>query len=158
MNNNLDTLVFQNHDTYVYYPKPLLNSEHKIILPPVNNNDKDIVSYSSFTTELYTNGVMSGVIKFNRFERDDTNLTIPSPQINNFDVITDTFLVTLTTSKGILNFNFSAELVKGTRLYVIGQTFSTYATYKSNDYNKYLYVKIEINADQDDYRVVTVSY
>jgi hypothetical protein len=60
----------------VYYPKPLLNSEHKIILPPVSN-DKNIVSYSSFSTELYTNGVINGVIKFNRFETDDTNLTIP---------------------------------------------------------------------------------
>jgi hypothetical protein len=62
INNNIDNLIFANHDTFVYYPLPLLASEHKINLPPVNTS-VDNVTYSSFNTDLYNQGLKVGKFK-----------------------------------------------------------------------------------------------
>ena len=147
LDNNLDTMTFYNHDTYVFYPAPLLFSEHRISLPPVND-DTDIVIYSSFKTDIYSNGVKDGLIKVNKFQRNSAN-----------DETADLIAIyTFVTSKGILNFNYSNSLVIKSNLFVIGQNISTYATYKSGIYSKYLYVKIHINIENNDYRVITISY
>lgn len=147
MNNNIDNLTFQNHETYIYYSAPILNSEHRINLEPVFN-DPDSVYYSSYITDLYDNENKAGTFKVNRFTRNIEN----EPQSSL------TFIGTLSTSKGTLIFNYGATIIKNTNLYVLNQNIITYATYKSNFYSKFLHVKIDINVDNDDYRVVTISY
>ena len=146
--NNLDNMTFENNDTYHYYTEPLLASEHKTSLKAVDS-DTDNVDYSSLETDLcINNNIIVGKIKFNRFQRVDesSNKNISS------------FLVTLITPNGLLNFNYSAILNNNTNLYVVGQSFSTYATYKSGIYSNYLYVKINIIVNNNNYRIVTVSY
>ena len=147
MNNNIDNLVFQNHDTYVYYSAPLLNSEHRLTLPPVNQ-DPDIVFYSSYITDLYVNGNKNGTFKVNRFTREEFNdkLTIV------------TFIATITTEYGTLMINYAGNIITSNDLYALGQNFITYATYKSGIYAKYLNVKVSINVPEFDYRVITISY
>jgi len=149
MNNNIDNLVFQNHDTYVYYSGPLLASEHRVSLPNVYPNpDPDTVFYSSYITDIYTNGIKDGTFKVNRFTRQDANDPIS----------TLTFIGTLSTPKGVLVFNYAGDIIAVNNLYVIGQNFTSYATYKGGEYGKYLNVKVNIDASYNDYRVVTVSY
>ena len=174
-NNNIDNLVFQNHDTcgqrsklannvgraqlrehwvhrqadtYVYETAPFVNdSVHRIVLPAVTT-DPDSVTYESYLTNLTTNGILSGTFKVNRFTRDNPNTNIS----------TVTFLGTLSTTKGTLVFNYAGNIDVFNNLYVLNQDFITYATYKGGDYSKYLYVKISINVSDNDYRVVTISY
>ena len=146
-NNNIDNMVFTNHETYFYYSKPLLLSEHAIKLPPVFN-DPDNVTYSSFSTPIYNNEKPCGTYKVNRFLRD---------QIIDNESIT-TFIGTFITPKGTLVINYAANLVTSNQLYVVGQNFVTYATYKSGDYAKYLYVKVSIDVSENNFRVVTISY
>jgi hypothetical protein len=148
MNNNIDNLVFQNHDTYVYYSEPILLSENRVKLPAVVNNNNDIVFYSNYITDIYTNGVKNGLFNVNRFTRQDAN----------DDISTLTFIGTLTTPLGTLVFNYAGEIIKNNNLYVIGQNFVSYATYKGGEYGKYLNVKVSIDVSNNSYRVVTVSY
>ena len=147
MNNNIDDLIFQHHDTYVYYSGPLLNSEHRINLEPINN-DPDNVYYSSYITDLYVNEKKDGTYKVNRFTRNLTDEPLSSLL----------FIGTITTSKGTLIFNYGATILTNNNLYVLNQNLTTYATYKSDFYSKFLNVKININIQNNDYRVVTISY
>jgi hypothetical protein len=110
--------------------------------------DLDKVNYSSFITPLYVNGQISGSWKVNRYQRENSNENLS----------TSTFIGTLTTSKGTLVINYAAEIINDNNLYVIGQDFVTYATYKSGEYSKYLNVKVRIDVSYNDYRVVTISY
>jgi len=147
-NNNIDNLIFQNHDTYVYETKPFVNdSVHLIVLPPVNQ-DPDTVTYESYLTLLTTNGVNTGTFKVNRFTREQ-----PLDKLS-----TVTFLGTITTAKGTLVFNYAGNILTNNNLYVLTQNFVSYATYKGGDYGQYLNVKISIDASHNDYRVVTISY
>lgn len=146
-NNNIDNQIFHNHDTYVYYSKPLLESEHITTLEPINK-DLDTVTYSNFITHLYVNGEISGNYKVNRFQRD----------IFDVDLSTSTFIGTITTNKGTLIINYAGEIIKNNNLYLLGQKFTTYATYKSGEYLKYLNVKVSIDVSNNDYRVMTISY
>lgn len=147
-NNNIDNLVFQNHDTYVYETAPFVNdSVHRIVLPAVTI-DPDTVSYESYFTNLTTNGIPSGTFKVNRFTRNNPNT----------DISNVTFIGTISTTKGTLVFNYAGNINTSNNLYVLNQDFITYATYKGDEYGKYLNVKISINASNNDYRVVTISY
>ena len=49
-NNNINTLTFDNHDTYVYYVDELLKSTQQVILTPTNTEDTDTVTYRSIET------------------------------------------------------------------------------------------------------------
>ena len=147
-NNNIDNLVFENHDTYVYETAPFVNdSVHRIVLPAVTT-DPDSVTYESYLTNLTTNGILSGTFKVNRFTRNN-----PATEKSNI-----TFLGTLNTTKGTLVFNYAGNINVFSNLYVLNQDFTTYATYKGGEYGKYLNVKININVENNDYRVVTISY
>ena len=142
--NNINTLTFDNHDTYVYYVDELLKSRQEVILTPTNAEDTDIVSYRSNEVNLYTNGVNNGVIKFNDFLRSDQNLFI------------GTAICTIITSDGILMCDFAIERnLSGVPKKSI-QTKSL-ATYKSGKYANYINVEIQIDRE-DTYRIVTISY
>ena len=148
MSNNIDNLVFQNHDTYVYESGPFVNdSVHRIVLPAVKLSP-DTVTYESYFTNITTNGIPTGTFKVNRFTRND-----PITETSNL-----TFLGTLSTMKGTLVFNYAGDINVFSNLYVLDQDFTTYATYKGGEYGKYLNVKININVANNDYRVVTISY
>jgi hypothetical protein len=148
MNNNIDNLIFDNHDTYVYFSKPILASEHRVNLPAVFNDD-DIVYYSSYVEDLQNNGLVVGTFKPNRFTRNEVSES----------KIIVTFIGTIVINdKGTLVFNYASEIETGTNLYVVGQSFNAFATYKGGFYSKYLNVKISIDASNNDYRVVTISY
>ena len=147
MNNNIDNLVFQNHDTYVYYSRPLLISEHRVNVPPVNQ-DLDNVYYSSYITDLFVNGNIDGTYKVNRFTRQNLNDNLSNV----------TFIGTITTSKGTLVINYAGNIITSNNLYVLGQNFTTFATYKGGIYSQYINVKVSIDVSHNDYRVVTISY
>jgi len=68
-NNSINTLTFENHDTYVYYVDELLKSRQIVELTPTNPEDIDTVIYRSNEINLFTNGVNNGIIKFNDFIR-----------------------------------------------------------------------------------------
>ena len=51
-NNNINTLTFKNHDTYIYYADELLKSRQQVILTPTNPEDTDTVIYGSVESNL----------------------------------------------------------------------------------------------------------
>ena len=146
MNNNINTLTFDNHDTYIYYLDEILKSDQLVKLTPINQEDTDTDTYTSKEANLYTNGVKKGVVipnTFNRFELNP-NMTISST------------LGTIITSDGILMCDFAIERnLSGVPKKSI-QTKSL-ATYKSGKYANYINVEIQIDRE-DTYRIVTISY
>jgi hypothetical protein len=140
-NNNINTLTFNNHDTYVYYLDELTKSTQLLTLTPTNPEDIDTVIYTSRETNLFTNGVNNGVIKFNSFNR--SNLKNP---LNS----------TIITKDGILIFNFVSER-NSSGIITTGIIIKTLATYKSGKYANYINVEIQIDVE-DGYRIVTISY
>ena len=68
-------------------------------------------------------------------------------KVVNEDISIDTLLVTLITSKGNLVINFAVKMIKNK--YVINENIVT---------SKYSNVKVSINAINNDYRIVTISY
>ena len=73
--NNFNTLTFENHDTYIFYPAGILTSEHQVKLTPINPDNTDIVEYESFETTLFTNGIKKGVLKYNTFDTAEPIIT-----------------------------------------------------------------------------------
>jgi len=136
-NNNINTLTFNNHDTYVYYLDELTKSTQLVTLTPTNPEDIDTVIYTSRETNLFTNGV----IKFNSFNR--SNLKNP---LNS----------TIITKDGILIFNFVSER-NSSGIITTGIIIKTLATYKSGKYANYINVEIQIDIE-DGYRILTISY
>jgi hypothetical protein len=146
--NNINTLTFENHDTYVYYVDELLKSQQKVILTPTNVEDTDIVTYTSEEVNLFTNGVNKGVIKFNDFNR--------SKLLNLNNLITPT-IVTIITTDGILMGNYANERILSSIVATTGKQMKTLATYKSGKYANYINVEIQVDYE-DTYRIVTISY
>jgi len=146
-NNNIDNIKLNNHDTYVYYTKNLFESEQIVKLSPVIK-DKSLVTYSSFSTDLFTNGIKDGIFEVNRFFRF----------LKNQDIKISTFIATIITSRGTLTINYAGFLLTDSGLYVKGQNFTTFATYKSGEYANYINVKVSIDVSDDTFRVVTISY
>ena len=144
--NNINTLTFDNHDTYVYYVDELLKSPQQVILTPTNTEDTDTVTYRSLETNLFTNGIKNGIIKANTFDRYNLNQNI---------TINST-IVTIVTSDGILMFNYATEK-NSSNFTKTGKQMKTLATYKSGKYANYLNVEIQIDFE-DGYRIVTISY
>ncbi len=145
MNNNINTLTFDNHDTYIYYKEEILNSEQLVKLTPTNPDDTDIVLYTSWESNLFTNGINSGIIKYNSFDRVKLN-----------DITIDSSIGTIITKDGILMFNL-ASAVDPNFLTLSNVQSKSLATYKSGEYAKYLNVEIQINFE-DTYRIITISY
>jgi len=145
--NNINNIKLNNHDTYVYYIDSLFESEQIVKLSPVLC-DKSNVIYSSLSTNLFTNGIKDGIFEVNRFFRINKNE----------DITNSTFIATIITSKGVLTFNFSGFLLTQNLLFVKGQTFTSFATYKSGDYANYINVRISISFSDDLFRVITISY
>ena len=145
-NNNINTLTFENHDTYIYYIDKLLKSAQQVILTPTNAEDTDTVTYASIETNLFTNGVNNGVIKFNGFDRNNLNQNITI----------GTSIATIITNDGILMYNLATER-NSSKITISGTQFKTLATYKSGKYANYINVEIELNFE-DTYRIVTISY
>jgi hypothetical protein len=139
-NKNINTLTFENHDTYIYYVDDLLKSRQIVGLTPINPEDTDNVTYLSIEGTLYTNSVKSGVIKFNDFIR------------NKFSSI----IITIITDDGILMANFASGL-DSKSLFNSNTQIKTLATYKSDKYTNYLNVEIQVDF-QDGYRIVAISY
>ena len=146
MNNNINTLTFDNHDTYIYYVDELQKSRQQVILSPTNPEDTDIVTYSSGETNLYTNGVITGVWKGNGFRRDNLNSNMPI----------SSSIGTIVTNDGILMFNYATE-ISSKKLTTTGIQTKTLATYKFGKYANYINVEIQIDTE-DTYRIVTISY
>ena len=145
--NNINTLTFDNHDTYIWYNDDLLKSNQAVILTPTNQEDTDIVNYTSREAPLFTNGVKNGVIKFNSFNR--SNL------LNLNNTITPT-IGTLITNDGILMYNIADEQnLSG--LSTTGTQAKSLATYKSGKYANYINVEIQVDFE-DTYRIITISY
>ena len=145
INNNINTLTFENHDTYIYYNNEALKSRQIIELTPTNPEDTDTVSYRSTEINLFTNGVNNGVIKFNSFIR--------SKLLNN---VFNSAIVTIITNDGILMYN-TASGRNSSGFTTTGTQYKTLATYKSGKYANYLNVEIQID-NEDTYRIVTISY
>ena len=145
-NNNINTLTFENHDTYIYYVDELLKSTQQVILTPTNSDDTDTVRYQSREVNLFTNGVNNGVIKFNDFLRRNLN--------DNINI--GTSIITIVTNDGILMFNYANETYS-TGLTITGVQMKSLATYKSGKYANYINVEIQIDIE-DAYRIVTISY
>ena len=144
--NNINTLTFDNHDTYIYYSDENLKSTQQVILTPTNPEDTDTVTYASRETNLYTNGVNNGVIKTNVFNRFILN---PNKTISSS-------IVTIITNDGILMYNLANEknLVG---IVTTGIQTKSLATYKSGKYANYINVEIQ-NDREDTYRILTISY
>ena len=144
--NNINTLTFDNHDTYVYYVDEFVKSIQQVILTPTNLEDTDIVTYRSGETNLYTNGVNNGVIKGNGFSRYNlnSNMTITSS------------IGTIVTNDGILMYN-EATVNNLLNLTITGTQLKTLVTYKSGKYANYINVEIQF-VYEDDYRILTISY
>ena len=142
---NINTLTFNNHDTYIYYADTVLKSSHIVTLIPTNPEDTDTVIYRSNETNLFTNGVNNGIIKFNDFIR--TKL---------LNSIFNSTIITIITDDGILISNVANEL-NSKILYKSGKQIKTLATYKSGKYENYINVEIQIDTE-DTYRIVTISY
>jgi len=143
MQNNNNTLTFDNHDTYVYYVDEFSKSRQQVFLAPTNPDDTDIVRYTSREANLFTNGVNNGIIKLNSFNR------------NNLNVIGDinTRIGTIITDDGILMYNYASQ----SQSFLVGTQIKTLATYKSSKYANYINVEIQI-AFEDTYNVITISY
>ena len=144
--NNINTLTFDNHDTYIYYVDEFLKSRQQVILTPTNPEDKDTVRYVSEETNLFTNGVKNGVIKFNTFNRFNLNQT---------KAITST-IGTIITNNGILMGNVATER-NSSCITTTGIQIKSLATYKSGKYANYINVEIQINFE-NGYRILTISY
>jgi hypothetical protein len=65
--NNVNTLTFDNHDTYIFYSAGILTSKNQVQLTPINPDNTNIVKYESFETTLFTNGIKKDVLKYNTF-------------------------------------------------------------------------------------------
>ena len=144
--NNINTLTFDNHDTYIYYIDEFVKSRQDVILTPTNTEDTDTVIYSSLEANLFTNGVNNGVIKMNTFARSNLNSNNPI----------STSIGTIITNDGILMFNFANERYSSGYV-IIGIQMKTLATYKSGKYANYINVEIQID-HEDTYRTITISY
>jgi len=146
-NNNLDTLTFDNHDTYIYYKEEISKSVQFVRLTPTNQDDTDIVYYGSNEANLYTNGINNGIIKWNSFDR--VKLLNPNISINSS-------IGTIITKDGILMFNWAGAV--DSNLFTLNsvQTKSL-ANYKSGKYANYLNVEIQVDFE-DGYRIFTISY
>ena len=142
--NNINTLTFENHDTYIYNVNEFLSAQ-QVELTSTNPDDTDTVIYGSNETSLYTNGIKNGVIKFNSFIR--------SKLLNN---IFDSAIITLITNDGILMFN-SASVTNSNFFAFSGLQTKSLATYKSGKYANYINVEIQVDFE-DTYRIVTISY
>ena len=97
--NNIKTLTFDNHDTYIFYVDEFVKSQQIVKLTPTNPEDTDTVIYLSGETPLFTNGVKNGVIKFNSFNRYKLNQNISI----------GSSLITIITDDGILMCNLATE-------------------------------------------------
>ena len=146
MTNNINTLTFENHDTYIYYVDEVLKNKQQVELTPTNLEDTDIVTYTSREVNLFTNGVKNGVIKFNDFNRYNLN--------QNIDI--SSTISTIITNNGILMYN-QADDKNLSGLSTTGTQTKTLATYKSGKYANYLNVEIQVDFE-DTYRIVTISY
>ena len=146
MENNNNTLTFENHDTYIYYLDELLKSTQLVNLIPTNPEDIDTVLYLSREENLFTNGVNNGVIKYNTFERFILN---PNTSIY-------ISIVTIITNDGILMFNYATER-NSSGITINGTQIKTLASYKSGKYANYINVEIQIDFE-DTYRILTISY
>jgi hypothetical protein len=144
--NNINTLTFENHDTYIYYTDEVLKSTQLVYLTPTNPEENDTVRYVSEEINLYTNGIKNGIIKANSFTRF----------ILNPNMTTNTSIGTIITDDGILMFNLAKEL-NSKFLATTGIQTKSLATYKSGKYANYINVEIQIDFE-DTYRIVTVSY
>jgi len=144
--NNINTLTFDNHDTYIYYVDEFVKSQQIVKLTATNPENTDEVIYLSGETPLFTNGVKNGVIQFNSFNRYklNQNITIGSS------------LITIITDDGILMCNLAAER-NSSSIVTNGLQTKTLATYKSDKYANYMNVEIQIDRE-DGYRIVTISY
>jgi hypothetical protein len=146
MNNNINTLTFENHDTYIYYINEFVKSDQIVNLTPTNPENTDKVIYLSSETNLFTNGVNNGVIKFNSFNRFNLN-----------DNITiGTSIITIVTNDGILMGNWASER-NSSSISASGIQRKFLATYKSGKYANYINVEIQV-VFEDTYRIVTISY
>ena len=144
--NNINTLTFENHDTFIFYVDELLKSTQQVILTPTNTEDTDTVTYTSRETNLFTNGVINGVLKSNTFNRFNLNQNIA---INSS-------IGTIITKDGILMYNFATEI--NSSGIILGDTQTkTLATYKSGKYANYINVEFQLDYE-DGYRIVTISY
>ena len=143
-NNNINTLTFEHHDTYIYYVDE--KTLQIVNLTPTNPEDTDTVRYASDETNLYTNGVKNGVIKFNIFRRYNLNQIKPITSV----------IGTIITNDGILMFNYSTER-KSSGFTKTGTQIKSLATYKSGKYANYINVEIQIDFE-DTYRTLTISY
>jgi hypothetical protein len=145
--NNINTLTFEHHDTYIWYLDEFINSLQIVKLTPTNPEDTDIVVYSSREAKLFTNGVNTGVVKHNGFRR--SNLLDTNNPVN-------LTLGTIITNDGILMYNYATERAENGFTFTGFQTKSL-ATYKSGKYANYINVEIQIDRE-DTYRIVTISY
>ncbi len=139
--NNINTLTFENHDTYIYYVEELTKSLQQVQLTPTNPDNTDIIKYFSGETSLFTNGVINGTVKFNSF--------------NNLSDNFGSAIGTIITNNGILMFNYAAG--RNSSALTTNQQIKSLATYKSDKYANYLNVEIQIDFD-DTYRILTISY
>jgi outer membrane protein assembly factor BamB len=139
-------LVFENHEIYYYNTLEFANSNQSITLEPTNTN-KDNVYYTSQSSTLLVNNIENGVIKFNKFIRNQSNQ----------DTTIVTFIITIITKNGILVADGASLSTSG--IINLGlETTERYATYKSGEYEKYLFVKIKIDTSNPNYIIVTISY
>lgn len=146
MINNINTLTYDNHYTYIYYVNEVLKSQQEVTLNPNNIEDTDNVNYRSFETNLFTNNVQNGLIKFNTFDRNDLN-----------DNITiGTSIGTIITDDGILMFTYATER-KSSGIGITGTQIKTLAIYKSGKYEKYTNVEVLI-VFEGTYRILIISY
>ncbi len=139
--NNINTLTFENHYTYIWYIDEFIKSIQEVKLTPTNPDNTDIVTYSSIEATLFTNNENNGIIKFNSFN----NLT------NNFG----SAIGTIITNDGILMFNYASKRDSFNLANV--KQIKSLATYKSGKYANYLNVEIQI-VFEDTYRILTISY
>jgi hypothetical protein len=147
MNNNINSLTFEHHDTYIFYVDELLNTTQSVKLTPTNPYDIDTVTYTSRETNLFINSVNNGVIKFNTFTRSNF--------LNKNNPIGLT-LATIITSDGILMYNYASE-GNSSGSTISGIQTKSLATYKSGKYANYINVEIQVDFE-DGYRIVTISY
>jgi hypothetical protein len=144
--NNINTLTFDNHDTYIYYVDEVLKSTQKIILTPTDPEDTNTVTYASREANLFTNGVNNGVIKFNDFARRNLN---QNSTIGNL-------IHTMITNDGILMY-YNSTGRNSSGITTTGIQTKSLAIYKSGKYANYINVEIQVD-NKDTYRIVTISY
>ena len=140
MNNNINTITYKNHDTYVYTVEDLTKSLQQVQLTPTNLDNTNIIKYFSGESPII-NGVIKGIVKFNSF--------------NNLSDNFGSAIGTIITNNGILMFNYAAG--RNSSALTNNQQIKSLATYKSDKYANYLNVEIKIDFE-DNYRIVTISY